>query len=56
MEGFIMARWPPSHEHGNLKDWQSILSKLMNAKPETQNTTFRGRLNYIMVVFPDLRW
>ena len=30
------------HEHGNLTDWQSILSKSMNSKPETQNTTFKG--------------
>ena len=29
------------HEHGNLPDWQSILSKSMNAKPETQNTIFK---------------
>ena len=30
------------HEHGNLANWQSILCKPMNAKPETQNTTFMG--------------
>ena len=29
-------------EHGNLTDWQSILSKSMNLKPETQKTTFKG--------------
>ena len=32
-------------EHGNLTDWQSILSKSMNAKPETQNNTFKEASN-----------
>ena len=44
-----------SYEHGNLTDRQSILSKSMNAKPETQNNTFKGRLSYTTIVFPDLR-
>ena len=29
------------HEHGNLTDCQSILSKSMNLKPETQKTTYK---------------
>ena len=46
------------HEHGyhsNLTNWQPILSKSLKTKPETQNTTFKGHLSYITIVFPDLR-
>ena len=46
------------HENGNLTDWQSILSMSMNAKPETQNTTFMGAsklLNDFILTFKMIR-
>ena len=30
------------HENDSLTDWQSILNKPRNAKPKTQNPTFKG--------------
>ena len=42
-------------KHGNLPDRQSILSKSINAKPETQILHLRGCLSYVTIVFPDLR-